>query len=402
MASKNKIIVVLAMLSAFPPMSTDMYLPSLPLLQRLWQQPEAAVNLTLILWFVTYCLFLLVYGPISDRMGRKPPLIMGVCLFIISSMVCAFSTGLYMLIAARVFQAAGAAASTVMAMAMAKDLFEMRQRVLVLSYIAVINALAPMMAPTLGGWIMMLLDWRWVFIVQAGLAALVLWPVFRLPEPLKETLDVRPVQAFMSYVRLTKNWRFSLLNVAMALPNMALFSFIAGSPAIYISYFGLSEAQFGYFFGFNALGMMAGSYGYSFLQRWFSSLRIMQSSFIFMITGGLAVAFLPHTSPWSLALPMWLVSLGLGLNRPPSNNLLLEQVDQDAGSASSLIAFGIMFSGAVAMIVVSLAWPDKAMIIGLFGCGGGAISLVTLTAMRGVLRGLNENAAEDLAAKRAA
>lgn len=402
MASKSKLIVVLSMLSAFPPMSTDMYLPSLPLLQQLWGQPESTVSLTLILWFITYCLFLLVYGPISDRMGRKPPLILGVCLFVVSSMACAFSTSLLMLIISRVFQAAGAAASTVMAMAIAKDMFELRERALVLSYIAVINALAPMLAPTLGGWIMIWFSWRWVFIAQAVLAAMVLWPVFRLSEPLKEPLNVKAAQAFMSYVRLTKNWRFSLLNIAMALPNMAMFSFIAGSPSIYISHYGLSEAEFGYFFGFNALAMMVGSYSYGFLQRWFSSLRIMQASFISMIIGGVVVAFGPHISPWSLALPMWFVSLGLGLNRPPSNNLLLEQVERDAGSASSLIAFGIMFSGAVAMTVVSQPWQDKAMIIGLFGCCGGAISIITLTAMRRVLRGLGEEAAERQPAERAA
>ena len=398
----KKFIIVLSMLAAFPPMSTDMYLPSLPLLQQLWNQSEAAVNLTLIIWFVTYCFFLLVYGPISDRVGRKPPLILGICLFIVSSLACALSTGLTMLIIARVFQAAGAASSTVMAMAIAKDLFELRQRAVVLSYIGVITALAPMLAPTLGGWIMMWLDWRWVFIAQAGLAAAVLWPVIRLREPLREPSNAKAGQAFKAYLRLTKNWRFSLLNLSMALPNMALFAFIAGSPSIYISRFGLSEAQFGYIFGFNALAMMTGSYGYSFLQRWFSNLRIMQASFTSMVVGGLMVAFLPHHGPWSLALPMWLVSLGLGLNRPPSNNILLEQVDQDAGSASSMIAFGIMLCGAVAMAVVSLAWPDRAVVIGLFACCGGAISLGTLTAMRKVLRGLGNDAVETPITERAA
>jgi len=379
-------------------MSTDMYLPALPLLGRLWGQPEAAINLTLVLWFVTYCVFLLVYGPVSDRVGRRPPLLWGVGLFIVASLGCAMADGLVMLLAARVAQAAGAAASTVMAMAMAKDLFEMRQRAKVLAYISVINALAPMLAPTLGGWIMAWLSWRWVFAAQALLAAALLPQIARMSEPLQTPLKVKASHAVLAYARLFKNWRFSCLNAAMALPNLAMFAFIAASPAIYISGFGLSESVFGYFFGFNALAMMMGAYGYSFFGRGANPFGIMLVSFAGMVVGGAGLIFLPHQqSPWMVALPMWVVSFCIGLNRPPANNLILEQVSADTGSASSLIALAIMSSGAVAMFVASLAWADKAAVIGVLAMGGGAAAFMALLAMRGRLAGLEPVAAQPVA-----
>ena len=115
------LILLLALLSAFPPLSTDMYLPAIPFLQSQWQLPLAIVNLTLVLFFVTYCVFLLIYGPLSDRFGRRPPLLAGIIIFIISSFFCASATGIKMLIGARILQAAGAAAASTIAMAIAKD-----------------------------------------------------------------------------------------------------------------------------------------------------------------------------------------------------------------------------------------------------------------------------------------
>lgn len=379
--SRKQTILLLAMLTAFPPVSTDMYLPALPLLAARWGLSQAAMNSTLVCWFATYCLCLLLYGPISDRVGRKGPLLIGVGVFVAGSLGCALSNGLPLLLGARIVQAAGAAASTVMALAIAKDVFEVSERAKVLGYIGVINGLAPMLAPTLGGWTMMLLDWRWVFIVQSLLAGSVLVLMRRLPETLAEPTQVKASAVFLSYLHLMRLWRFSLLNLAMALPVLAMFAFIAASPGIYISGFGLSEAAFGYFFGFNALAMMIGSYGFSRLERWLGAHRVLQASFVAMALGGAVLMALSHAGPWAVAMPMWLVSLGIGLSRPPSFNLVLEQVSSHTGSASSLISFATMMSGAVAMSFISLDWSDKASVIGGLALGGSLLALGTVLAM---------------------
>ena len=112
-----RFILLLAILTAFPPLSTDMYLPAIPFLQSHWNQPLAVINLTLVLFFVVYCISLLIYGPLSDRFGRRPPLIVGIIIFIAGSLLCAAANGVEMLILARIIQAAGAASASAISMA---------------------------------------------------------------------------------------------------------------------------------------------------------------------------------------------------------------------------------------------------------------------------------------------
>ena len=119
--SKSPIFFLLVLLSAFPPLATDMYLPTLPLLQQRWQQPLSIVNLTLVGFFFSYCFFLLIYGPISDRFGRKPPLVAGIALFVVASLMCALSGNVTTLIISRVLQGTGAAAAATLCMAITKD-----------------------------------------------------------------------------------------------------------------------------------------------------------------------------------------------------------------------------------------------------------------------------------------
>ncbi|MEE4165070.1 MAG: MFS transporter, partial [Desulfocapsaceae bacterium] len=127
----KKIFALIALLAAFPPLSTDMYLAAIPMLVEQWGQPLTTVNLTLVCFFVTYCCFLLVYGPLSDRFGRRPPLIAGLVLYTCASLLCALATNVTFLIIARTLQGAGAAAASAIAFAICKDLFtgRIRQRI---------------------------------------------------------------------------------------------------------------------------------------------------------------------------------------------------------------------------------------------------------------------------------
>lgn len=119
-AGHLKTVLLLSLLATFPPLSTDMYLPALPFLQKAWQQPMSIMNLTLVVFFVTYCLSLVVYGPLSDRFGRRKPLLIGIAMYIVASMFCAFSGNIYSLIIFRILQAAGAASGSVISMAITK------------------------------------------------------------------------------------------------------------------------------------------------------------------------------------------------------------------------------------------------------------------------------------------
>src|SRR6056297_1851689 len=160
----KKWIGLLALLAAFPALSTDMYLPAIPSLARKWQQPLWVINLTLVCFFIAYSFFLLVYGPVADRFGRRPLLKTGISIYIVASILCALAPNAASLIAFRILQAAGGACASSLALAICSDVFETRTRQRVLAYIGVVTAISPMLAPIFGGWLLAFLSWRWVFI----------------------------------------------------------------------------------------------------------------------------------------------------------------------------------------------------------------------------------------------
>ncbi|MEJ2639722.1 MAG: MFS transporter [Desulfosarcinaceae bacterium] len=342
-------LLLLALLAAFPPLATDMYLPAIPLLQETWGQPLVVVNLTLVCFFLTYCLLMLFYGPLSDRFGRRRPLLTGLTIFILGSLVCALSKGIVALIAARILQASGAAAATALSLAMCKDLFEVSERERIMAHIAVIMSLAPMLGPVIGGWIVSSVSWRWVFVIQAAMGAVAWMGVLRMPEPLKSFQQVSLLGTAAAYLRLFRNGRFSGLLVTLSILILPVFGFIAGAPDIYMGRFGMDERQFGYIFGFNALAIMCGPIAFARLSRHFSSIALMTVAFAGATLSGGVMA----------------------------NNLLLEQVQQDVGAASSLITFTFMTIGAFSMGAVSFNWSDKIRFLGILGAIVGALTLIT-------------------------
>jgi MFS transporter, DHA1 family, multidrug resistance protein len=379
-------LFLLALLAAFPPLATDMYLPAIPLLQETWQQPLVVVNLTLVCFFLTYCLLMLFYGPVSDRFGRRRPLLTGLTIFIFGSLVCAVSQGVVALIAARILQASGAAAATALSLAMCKDLFEASERERIMAHIAVIMSLAPMLGPVIGGWIVSSVSWRWVFVVQAAMGAVAWTGVLRMPEPLKSFQQVSLLGTAAAYLRLFRNGRFSGLLMILSLLVLPIFGFIAGAPDIYMGRFGMDERQFGYVFGFNALSIMCGPIAFNRLSRHFSSTALMTVAFAGATLSGGVMALLPHDSPWSLALPMWCLCFFFGLSRPPSNNLLLEQVQQDVGAAAALITFTYMTIGAFSMGAVSFDWSDKIRFLGILGAVVSALTLIAWLGSKHIYR----------------
>lgn len=364
-------VPLLALLTAFPALSTDMILPAIPSLAETWNQPLSVINLILICFFVTYGFFLLFYGPISDRFGRRKPLLFGLAVYIVASLLCALASNASMLIGFRILQAAGAAASSSLSMAMTKDIFAGSERERILAYTAVIMALAPMLAPVIGGWILLDFSWHWIFFVQALMGVIGLIGVLRFPETLPEASDLPLSRVMHTYGRLLLNPSYIIMVLVMSVSLFPLYSFIAGSSSIYISEFGLSEQKYSYFFAFNALALMIGSFSCLRLTRSMSSKRLMTIGFVGIFLGGCFLLLTGQHGPWSFALPMFMITFSLGLSRPPSNNLVLEQVDRDAGSASSLLIFSYFTLGAAGMWLISLEWTDKIPVLGAiaFGCG---------------------------------
>lgn len=358
------IVPLLALLTAFPAFSTDMILPAIPSLALLWDKPLAVVNLILICFFITYGFSLLFYGPISDRYGRKKPLIAGITLYIVASILCATAGGATALILFRILQAAGAAASAALSMAMTKDIYAGSERQRILAYIAVIMALAPMFAPIVGGWILAYLSWHWIFIAQGTMGLIGLIGVIRTPETLKESSDVPLSKVMNSYGNLLLNKNYVIMVLVMSVSLLPLYSFIAGSSDIYVNGFGMTEQTFSYFFAFNALALMAGSMSCLKLTDRMNSNHLITAGFAGITLGAAGILLIGQNGVWGFAIPMALITYSIGISRPPSNHLVLEQVHKDAGAASSLLIFTYFTLGAAGMWLVSLEWMERVHILG--------------------------------------
>ena len=370
-----KVILLLSLLAAFPPLSTDMYLPALPYLQKAWQQPMSIMNLTLVVFFATYCLSLLIYGPLSDRFGRRMPLLVGIAIYVFASLLCAFSGNVLSLIIFRIIQAAGAAAASVISMAITKDLYEGHERQRLLAYMGVIMALAPMLAPVIGAWIMTWFSWPWIFVCQGAIGVFAWGGVFFLKEPLKERSATGVKAIAGMYLQLLKNKKYLALVALFSLIVLPHFSFIGSAADIYINKFSTSEQTFGYFFAFNAFAIMSGSYAFTRLHKVIESSRLLTLSFAGIFLSGMLMYSGIFSGPWGLALPMAVASFSFGLSRPPSNNLILEQVEQGAGTASSFMIFIYFMIGAFSMWLISLDWTDKIHVISILALFSGGIVL---------------------------
>ena len=369
--------VLILLLTAFPALSTDMYLPAIPLLCDLWGISLAQANLSLAAFFISFSAFLLVHGPLADRFGRRPVLLCGVSIYIVASVLCAGSASITMLVLARILQAFGAAAAAAMSLALAKDLYQGDARKKLLAYIGVLIPLCPMVAPTIGALLLRHFSWRFIFMSQAVLALPALYGCLRLRETMTATDHGGLKAALGRYAGLLRNKGYLVYAVAFSVVNFSFFAFIGGSSDIYIRGFGLSGNWFGFYFAFNALAMMAGSLLCSRLCVGIASGRILVVSLLGMLGGGVLLMTMDGT-PLRFALPMAVYTFFLGMSRPISNHVILEQVDKDTGTAASLLTFFLFMCGGLAMETIAFDWPSKTMAIGVMGVAG---SLLALTAV---------------------
>lgn len=372
-------LLLLALLAAFPSLSTDMYLPAIPTMVRAWGTTLAMANLSLVIFFASFSLFLLVHGPLSDRFGRKPVLLAGILLFIVGSLCCALAPSVGALIAARAIQAMGAAAASSLSLALSKDLYSGRDRQRILAYIAVIVSVCPMLAPTLGGWIMLAASWRWIFVAEALLALVGLYGGLRLREPDIERTAGGFAAVAGRYLIILRNRRYVLMTLAFSLMMVPHFAYIGASASLFIDGFHVSERVYGLYFGVNSLGFMLGASLCSRIGAARDGGPVIRFSLYGLVAGGVALLLTRGTTPLGLVLPLFACTLCMGLSRPISNNMILEQVDTDVGAASSLLTFAIFTLGAFGMWLISLDWGGhKPLLIAVLEILGALPALAAL------------------------
>lgn len=358
--------IYLVMLTTVPMFSTDMYLPALPNMAELFGVSLKMVNLTLILFFIFFAGSSLFWGPLSDKFGRRPILLISLGTYAATSLLCAMAENVYQLIALRALQGIGGGAALAISMAIVKDVFSGKARERILVYQSCIMSVAPVVAPIAGAGILRFTSWRGTFVVLCLFGAILfLGSLFiREPNGFVKASDKGLRKTFGRLKFLALSPGFMLPLALFSIAGMPVFMFVGSAADIYISYFGLSEQAFGVFFGFNAAASAIGPFVYIMLSRRFSPQALIRLSFFLMAASGLWVVVSGDYSPMTFALTAMPLALGTGLNRPPGMNIMLEQGEQDSGAASSLINFTFITTGSIGMFLISLDWQDRILVYG--------------------------------------
>ncbi|HEY0051943.1 MAG TPA: multidrug effflux MFS transporter, partial [Caulobacteraceae bacterium] len=349
------LLLILGALTAFAPMSIDMYLPALPQIARDLGSTAAAAQVTVAAFFVGLAVGQLIYGPMTDRFGRRGPLLAGIGLYLAASLACALAPTMEALIAARIVQALGGCAGVVVARAVVRDRFDHSESARIFSTLMLIMGVAPIVAPLLGGMLMGAAGWRWIFGVLVVFAALVgaavIWglPESRSAATAERARSESPLRA---YLRLFQNRRLVAYVLAGALSGAALFTYIASSADLIIGTFGVPATAFGWVFGANAVGVIGASQLNRLLLRRWSPDRVLRVSTAWAAMSALVLvltAFTGFGGLMGVLVPLFLaISVG-GITGPNATAGALNQDPQRAGSLSALLGaaqFGLGAAGA--------------------------------------------------------
>ncbi|HEY7336663.1 MAG TPA: Bcr/CflA family multidrug efflux MFS transporter [Bryobacteraceae bacterium] len=370
-----EMVVLLGALTAFAPLSIDMYLPALPTLQRYFQTSEGEVQLTLASFFLGFALGQTLYGPIADRFGRKPPLYAGMLLYSLASLSCARAFSVRALTAFRLLQALGACSGSVMSRAMVRDLFPVEETRRVYSALILVMGVSPLAAPLLGSYILLWFGWKAIFLTVAGAGLLALIGLhFRVPEtlPSAQPLSFRYILA--TYRALLGDGFFVGSSLATGFSSAGMFAYIAGSPFVFIDIYGMRPDRFAWLFGVNAAAVVIGAQINGRVLHGHAPERVMRNAALVQSAAGVALigAALTGMGGWlGLAAPLFVFMSTIGFVFPNAVTIALANHGRIAGMASALLGM-LQFSMAAFCVLILGAINGKTavpMSVAICACG---------------------------------
>ncbi|MCB0520492.1 MAG: multidrug effflux MFS transporter [Saprospiraceae bacterium] len=353
------IILILGGMNMIGPFTTDMYLPAFSAIANGLHTTVHVVGYSLSSYFAGICLGQLMHGPLVDRFGRKKPLLIFLGLYIISTLACSQAASVEGLIVYRFFQALAASCGMVVSRAVVRDLFPADKIAKVFSMLILVMGVAPIIAPTVGGYVVAGWGWKAVFWTLAAIGAVVLLLVFLiLPESrgADKTVSLRPAAIFSRYRLVFSHPQFKPFAFATAMNTGGLFAYIAGSSFVYMQLLGVSEKQFGWVFGFNAVCFITGSQINRLLLRFSKSYLIAARMVIFQLAVSLFLILLVANGWMTVATLMattGMYAVCLGVIGPNTMALTLHPFVNNAGVASSSLGSLQMGAGAVSAGLVS-------------------------------------------------
>lgn len=384
-------IFIFGFLSAIAPLSIDIYLPALPTMRNALAANEAQALFTLSAFFIGFGAGQLLLGPVSDRFGRKAPLIGGLVLYIVASVGCALATTISTIVLWRFLQAAGGSAVPMVVQSMVRDLYNRNESARILSLNMVVTASAPIVAPLLGGQVLLWLDWRAIFWVLVAFGAVAFLAALLLPETLDQSRrsEAHPLAMLLGYVELLRTRRYVGYVACSTFYFFCLFAFIAGSPFVYIEHFHVPPQYYGFLFGVNMVGMIAASYINSRIVVRYGADRLLRkacvvgaaASLVVLATGAGGIGGIA-----GIALPLFVV---LALLTTVSSNAISGalSVAQNRAGAGAALAGALQFgSGALVSAVTGwLADGTPRPMVGII-CAGALLALAANLLLLGKAR----------------
>jgi MFS transporter, DHA1 family, multidrug resistance protein len=373
---RARMIVVLGALVALGPLTIDMYLPALPKIAADLSVSSSVAQLTLTGTLAGLALGQLIVGPLSDSLGRRRPLMAGIVLHMLASVLCLFAPNIVVLGVGRALQGTGAAAAMVVAIAVVGDLFAESVAATVLSRLMLVLGVAPVVAPSLGAAVLLKASWHWVFAVLVVLAGgLLLVAALALPETLpashRRPLKVRSIAA--TYVEVLRDVRFDILVLVAALGMSGLFAYIAGASFVLQGHYGLNQQAFALVFGAGAVALIAATQLNVVLLRRFGPQTIALWALVAASLGGVVFVGLSFAHIGGLAgfvLPIWAILAAMGLVIPNAPAVALARHPDAAGTAAALLGAAQFGLGAAV-----------APLVGVLGNNEVALALVMTTGM---------------------
>ncbi len=390
-----KMALILGLLSAIGPFAIDMYLPALPDIGASLQASVGAVQWSLTAFFVALGAGQLLYGPVSDMVGRKPPLYFGLGLFTLTSVGCALATDIETLVALRFLQGLGAAAGMAIPRAVVRDLHTGTDAARLMSLLMLVFSVSPILAPLVGSGVIAVTGWRgvfWVVAVAAVAGLALVYGSLAETRPASDRVESSLGGALRSYALLLRDWHYLGLVFIGGCAMAGFFVYLASSPFVLINHYGLTPLQYSLAFSFNAVAFIGASQFTALLGERFGLVHVVKVAVTASgaVMTALLLYYLAGGDDLAVLIALYFVASALmGLVVPTTSVLALEKHGAIAGTASALLGTLQMLTGALAMGVVGLFATGEPlpMVIGMAAGAllGVALAWITLGGKRGAL-----------------
>lgn len=355
------LMVLLVGTSMLMPLSLDMYTPAVPHMAERLFTTTAMVNLTLVGYNFFFAVGLLIFGPLSDRRGRRPVLLGGLAFYVAGSLACALAPSIEVLIVARIVQSLGAGAADAMTNAIVKDAFTEEKRQLAISFIQLMFILGPVVAPLVGAWVVMALDWRATFwiLTASGVFLSVLACAFEESLPVSERYaSSEKGETVRQFAAVLKVPAFTLPLLVFTLPNLGFMAYVSVASFVYESYFGLSELGYGMYYAIAALVTVLGPFAWELASRHMQARTFITAEIGVAVAAGAALLVFGHLAPWLFCAAFAVFAIVEASLRPLSTNILLSKFRDAGGTTASAINFTSTVQGSFGMLLVGALGTD--------------------------------------------